>query len=253
MVMRDDEKVRRFHLNPSWLKAALSIFVLMVVIAFLGLYFAHHYWNKSKTLITANEELEQELQKTGKELESVKGERDFYMANDPDKFEALLNTDAHMGNATQAGDNSTESAAAAVVEGTAEGNRTEAVSVTGLSDILAAIDTGQLQVEEFTLRKNGEKNFRIDFNLVNMDQAKALAGKVEVKALASDGRLVDMVVNNPRELTFQIQRFKTITIQLSTPGDLKPEDIFGLRLIINNTKGSPQYSVLYQLSGWLSS
>ncbi len=220
LLMRDDAKVKRFRISSFWIRFLVYMCVLLVVLAVGGLYIGYTMWRENDRLTEERQRLERELRDTQVHLERLQNMEKIFQSNDPEELETLI--------------------------GAIEEEKEPEKPLMDLKELMQKVDMGLSVLENVSLKRL-DGNMRLSFDVVNSNTAEPLSGKVEVSLITRDGRTLDLTVSDTEEMTFQIQRYKNISVTFLLPEDEKFKELFALRITINTPAGKTIYSEAYPL------
>lgn len=225
IIMRDDSRVRRYRVRVSWFKLFLYAQVILLTAAVLGAYGGFSYWIKNMALAQANAGLEEKLLEAQIQLERLQNVEKILQSNDSDEIQGLFST-------------------------VSRGMQDTAPQPLDLQDIFVAKDLQMAGVNNLQVRKAGE-GLRLSFELNNLADG-TLTGETSVFFIARDASILQ-ARGEENELSFEIQRFRRVSSMLHFPPGLAMEDVFAMRLVIENSEGESLFIQTYPLANILTS
>lgn len=230
ILMRDDAHVRRFRLKAIWFKVSAYLAVCILLAAAFSIWAALTLWSGNKALRKDIDALQETAHENAVELQRLQN------------MELMLKKVADpLGEHT-------------VLETLTQGVAPEAPgspSDVDLNAMLAEKNTGRAKVEKVSLRQ-GQHHWTLSFELSNPDKDNALEGLYLIQVVATNGTHHNVTLDK-EQVHFRIQRFKKIEMEFSLPPSLQQEDIFGVRLVIDELGGATVFSKAWQLSSILRS
>lgn len=223
LFMRDDADVRRYRLNPFWLKVFLFLQVALLLCAGIGFYVGFSSLDGNKDLETENKILEQRLIEAEVRLERLGNMEKILQSYDPKELQALLNSVP------------------------AEATTPKAPAI-NLNSVLAKVDEGLVKVEKMKASSTG-KALSVNFDLSNIRSSAPLSGLADFVLVNKDGSTTG-VETKKEDLGFMIQRFKRINTSFKLPEGLDIKDVYGLRLEIKSD-GKIIFSEIYPVASLL--
>ncbi|WP_243310800.1 hypothetical protein [Fundidesulfovibrio agrisoli] len=247
---RDQEPARRLRLRVGWIRAFTYLLVLLLLIAAGGLFGAAEFWRRTQEVQTAKRDVEKRLSETLLKLERLQNIEKLLQTSDPTELAQLL---AGLGieNAaarTQPAQPAQQAAKTGKDQGknaTAPAPAPEKPAGFDLADIMGRVDLGQVAVENFRAKADA-KGVQAGFDLSNL-MPQPQAGGGQLLAISREGAVFP-VQPGKDELTFNIQRFKQVSVQAPLPQGLDPAQVFGFRLVLANGTGKTIFSETYPLA-----
>jgi hypothetical protein len=225
LFMRDDLDVRRFRLNPFWLKALVVVLILLVVVAAGGIYFGATALVDNISLQRANQDLTRRLEEAEVRLTTLSNMEKTLESYDSRELQSLLST-GHTDSETNADE-----------------PEIPAEPTVDLSSVFANVDTGAVRLENVRLDVEGRR-VQISFNLLNNLNNTQLSGDTHLALVSNDGRIVELEAKGA-DLSFQIHRRKPMRARVALPESLEPDNVFGLRLTVTREDGKVIFSETY--------
>ncbi|WP_243439402.1 hypothetical protein [Fundidesulfovibrio soli] len=247
---RDQEPARRLRLRVGWIRAFTYLLVLLLLIAAGGLFGAAEFWRRTQEVQSAKRDVEKRLSETLLKLERLQNIEKLLQTSDPTELAQLL---AGLGIDNSAARNQAAQAAQAAqqpAKGKDQAKNSPAPAVEkpagfDLADIMGRVDLGQVAVENFRSKADA-KGIQAGFDLSNL-MPQPQAGGGQLLAISRDGSVFP-VQTGKDELTFNIQRFKQVSVQAALPQGLDPSQVFGFRLVLANGTGKTIFSETYPLA-----
>lgn len=227
LFMRDDLDVRRYRLNPFWLKSLAILLALMVVIATAGIYFGATSLLENLQLNSENKELSRRLEEAELRLTTLGNMEKILESYDTRELQSLLGAEK-------------SDAPDTVVAETTAAVPVETKPPVDLTSIFSKTDTGAVRLEEMSLRIESNAVL-LSFNLINNLDNIQLTGESKLALVTNDGQLIEIKSKNA-DLSFQIQRRKPIRAKVPLPEGLNRGDVFGLRLTVMREDGKVVFS-----------
>ncbi|SKA83628.1 hypothetical protein SAMN02745704_01686 [Paucidesulfovibrio gracilis DSM 16080] len=223
LFMRDDLDVRRFRLNPFWLKALVFTLVMLVVLASGGIYFGATALLDNLALKRENTELARRLKEAELRLTTLENMEKILESYDSSDLQSLLqNPEATTDTAADADDQTPD---------------------INLSELFPRVDTGSVRLEDMRLNL-GPKQLQVNFNLLNNLNNTLLSGDTELALVTNDGRVVPLETQGT-DLSFQIQRRKPMRARISLPDAVEADSVYGVRLTVKREDGKVIFSETY--------
>ncbi|WP_022663435.1 hypothetical protein [Paucidesulfovibrio longus] len=228
LFMRDDLDVRRFRLNPFWLKSIFVSLTLLVLVAAAGIYFGATSLRDNLRLRHENKELSQRLDEAELRLSTLGNMEKILESYDTKELQSLL---------------SPEKAETPEAEAKPTAPSEPAKPAVDLSSIFAKTDTGAVRLEDVRLEIE-QKQVLVSFNLLNNLGNTQLSGDTRLALVANNGEVIELPAKNA-DLSFQIQRRKPIRARVPLPDGLDRANVFGLRLTVTREDGKVVFSETY--------
>ena len=220
LFMRDDTDVKRYRVSPFWLRMFFYIQILLLLCAGGGLFIGLRAWRSNSQLVTEKKNLAERLASAEIRLEQLGNMEKILHSYDPSEIQMLLQ--------------------AATSEEKPKSNPS-----VDLNKVFVRVDTQLVNVENLQAKLN-ERKIDVTFELNNLQTTNTLSGLGEFYFVKKDGSLVK-VPTNKNDLSFQIQRFKRIQTSFMLPDGVAPNDVFGLRLEIQDKDGGVIFGETYPL------
>ena len=243
---RDQEPARRLRLRAGWIRAFTYLLVLLLLIAAGGLFGAAEFWRRTLEVQTAKRDVEKRLSETLLKLERLQNIEKLLQTSDPTELAQLL---AGLGiENVAARSQPAQPAQQAAKNGKDQGKNAPAPEKPAgfdLADIMGRVDLGQVAVENFRAKADA-KGVQAGFDLSNL-MPQPQAGGGQLLAISREGAVFP-VQPGKDEMTFNIQRFKQVSLQAPLPQGLDPAQVFGFRLVLANAAGKTIFSETYPLA-----
>lgn len=219
LFMRDDTDVRSFRVSPKRLRTLLWIGGGLGVFALIGLIIGMQSFVGYRLLLNQKRELEIKLadaQLTQERAGNIGMMQKALGGKDPAADKTA---------ATQP----------AAQNGSPAANPARA---------FAKVNSGAITVENMRTQVSGG-NISTNFDLNNR-AGSPLSGEVELLLLRNNGSLTPLEAPSA-DLTFQIQRFKHITVAAKLPDGVSRREVLGLRVEIKTSEGETILGETYSL------
>lgn len=220
IIMRDDSQVRRYRVRVAWFKFLLYVQLVLVAAAGAGTYAGVTYWIKHMDLAQTNSRLEETLAEKHIQLERLQNIEKIMQSNNTEEIQGIFNS---------------------VSRGKQDVAQQPPLD---LGDIFMAKDLQVAGVNNLQIRKV-DGGLRLSFELNNLTD-EILTGKTSVFFIARDAS-VRQAEGDETELSFEIQRFRRVNSLLKLPQNLDLEDVFAMRLVIENSEGESLFVQTYPL------
>jgi len=217
--MRDDSSVKRFRLRPFWIRFMIALFFVLTITSATGIYLVLSFFQEKQEIKFAYEQKTALLEEAGRELEKKKNIQQIMDSYDGTDLHSLLTvTDP-------------------------EKFRKEN----------PAVDLGQLFVHEdmeLVEINNVRAGFvqdrmRVEMDVNNMAGGEMVRGRVFLDLIRKDAILVEVDHN---VLEFSIRRFRNLETTFELPGEVSAEEIFALRIRVEDEQGNRIYAETLPLS-----
>ena len=258
LIMRDDAKVKRLRTRPVYIRMFIYFILLLILAAAGGGFAGYYFFEQTEVLRVEKSELETQLNETAKKLNRLENIEQLLQSSDPNGLKAILGSigyeapkdPAALGKKTQVQTAAQPAPPAQPAPSQASSDkdapRESERPAIDLGEILAKVDLQQIGVENVKLKLDkGAAQVRFDLN--NLLPQQALAGSAQLFVVTRAGQLMSLEASK-EELTFQIQRFKQVTANAQVAPTLERKDLFGLKLVINNSAGKTIFSETYPLA-----
>ena len=218
LFMRDDKPVRRFRMNPSWLKSLLIFFLLVAVLASITSYTSYTLWTENKELKKKLTQVEQTLTHNQAKLQRL------------ENMELLL----------QQENASTPLPTLHAVSKANEEKKAETdFPGTNLQKLFNHVSTGQIGLNNVQARIK-DKVLKLAFDINNLTSDHVLSGDISLELIDTWGKVVD-VTDSIRDHTFEIQKFKSVNYVLQLPESIAEQELFAFRLTLKNQENDIIY------------
>lgn len=225
IIMRDDSPVRRYRLRVAWFRVFLYAQVVMLLAAAGGGYGGFHYWVKNVQLLQANISMEETISEMQMQLERLQNIEEILKSNDPEEIHSLFST-------------------------VAREKRPIADEPVDLAEVFVARDMQLITVSNVQIQDSVE-GLRLSFELNNLNE-NTISGATSINFIARDASVIQ-AQGDKEELSFAIQRFRRVNTLVELPPGLALEDLFALRLVINNAEGEVMFIQTYPLANIVTS
>lgn len=222
LVMRDDKDVYRMRVHPGCVKAGMYVAILVIVWAFVGGYGVFYLWNENKQLDADLQNMQSTLVDNTVELKRLRN---------------IEKMQKYSGNNSAVVDTK-------IIE--IKNNNTNKTYV-NLYDIFKNIDKNVLIASN--IQAKFVKNFinlSFDINKRNFEDNGVVKGNVIIHLVSSSGDVINAEVNN--DMFFELRRMKQYNVRIPIPKKLMKDDIFGIRITINQPPSETVFCETYQLS-----
>lgn len=223
LLMRDDSKVHRFRLSPTWLRFGIYSLILLAFMAAGGGYAGYTFWQQNKKLMSEQQTLQRGILELNMKLERLQNVDKILNSNDPEELQALL------GNVT------------------IEQAPPPKPSI-DLSTLLHKVDVQIVKVDNISARAVNGRSLNLQFDLNNLATDRTLAGDVSVTVLSKQGQTKPAKATNPDDLSYSINRYKKVRANLSVPESMPIDDVYALIITIDSN-GKTVFRDTVPLSG----
>lgn len=224
IIMRDDGRVRSYRVRMSWFRFFLYVQAFLLLAAMAGLYGGFTSWVEKLELAQANTALQEDVVEMQIQLERLQNIEAILKTTDPEEIQALSSTVSREKHAPKPND-------------------------LDLREIFVTKDLRMAAVNNLLVRNSGE-HLQVSFDLNNLTN-KPLAGVTRIFYVSRDATVIQ-VQGEDSELRFEIQHFRKVTMRLPLPPGLGLEDIFGLRMVIVDSREESIFIQTYPLADVLT-
>ncbi|WP_291321599.1 hypothetical protein [Desulfonatronospira sp.] len=222
LLMRDDTSVRRFRVRPFWIKFFALFFVILGIVAGAGVYFSVLFFQEKEQLETRLQRVSGKLEQTAKELENKRNLQAVFETYEARDLHSLLTVpDAYR----------------------------ESSTVLDLSEVFAYKDKRIVSIDNIQASFNNDR-MRVQLEINNLMEGETISGRVFLHVVRRDGGQVDLELEH-EDLYYTIARFKEVDVTFQLPGSLDPQNIFALRIKVENDDQELIYSETFPLSNIL--
>jgi len=237
LIMRDDAGVRRMRVSPLVIKSALWAVAFLILAAAVFASGAWYYRGIVAESERGARDARQEAAEASQRLKRLDEIETILRAKDLTELQTLLAS--YNPDAADWWKPAMETPPTPAVPEKAE----SAAAKIDLRKLLDKVDLNQAGVDNFKVKVEGGK-LAVGFDLSNLSPQTALSGKAELQILSNDGSLHPVKAEKD-DLTFQIQRFKQVAVQMPMPQGVSVADIYGLRITIVDPSGKTIYNSVY--------
>ena len=225
LVMRDDKDVYRMRVHPWCVKTGMYLAILVIVCAFLGGYGVFYLWNENKKLDADLQDMQRTLVDNTVELKRLRNieKMQKYTGNGSDTIDTKI-IEIEKNNVNN--------------------------SYINLNDIFGTIDKNVLIASN--VQAKFVKNFinlSFDINKRNTEDNDVVKGNVIIHIVSSSGDVIHVETNN--DMFFELRRMKQYNVRVPIPKKLMKDDIFGIRITINQPPSETVFCETYLLSNIL--
>jgi len=219
ILMRDDSSVKRFRLRPFWIRFFIALFVVMAITSVAGIYLCVSFFHEKNEAKLANEQKAAMLEEAGRELEKRKNIQQIMDTYDTSDLHALLTG------------NDRENS----------GKRSPAVD---LGHLFVYQDMELVEVNNV---RAGfvQDSMRVELDVNNKAGGEMISGQVFLDLIRRDATLVEVEHD---DLEFSISRFRSLEAVFNLPQGVTAEDIFALRIRVEDEQGNRIYAETLPLS-----
>jgi len=229
LFMRDDTRVKRFRMSPFWLKMFVYVQILLVAYAILATFLVVRFLQANTRLAKANAEAQSQLADAAGQLQRLERVHSILAASDREGIHPLLGALAQ------------NASGVAQTPGQAE---TPPIS---LSKLFQPVDLKKASVEDFQAQLEG-RDLDISFNLNNLlPDEESISGQAEIQLVMDNGSVISLPTD-VNDMSYLIQRYKQVRTRAELPSGVKPEAVFGLRLILQSSNGEEILGELHSLA-----
>jgi hypothetical protein len=214
LFMRDDADVKTLRVSPRRLKLLLWALLCLLVLVVIGLIIGLRSFVGYRSLLGERRALEVRLAELQVDLERL-GNLEKIQKSGP-----------------------------APTGKEAQKNRV-AETAPAAAQAFHLINSGIIDVENFKVQMQGA-NIAISFDLNNRAKNPA-SGSIRLLLLRNNGSLTELTPSTVSDLTYQIQRFKRISVNAPVPAGLTRREALGLRVEIKNSDGEVILGEIYAL------
>lgn len=226
IIMQDSAQVRRFRIRKFWVLGAAGCAILITLTAVFGIVFGTTYGTKYAILYRERQETIKRMREAEIQAERLKNVQQILASYDQEEIATLINNCA------------------------VTPRKAKVAAGTELSDIFAPVDLNLINVSNMQARINGQ-SFQVICEINNLQATGAIVGEFRFALVTREGKILD-IEDRPADAAFEIQKFKRVQTAFILPGSITRNDIFALRVKINNKSGSVVFSETYPLSVILS-
>lgn len=226
IVMRDSSKVRRFRIRKFWVIGAAGCAILITLTAVFGIFFGATYGIKYAILFRERQDIIKRMREAEIQAERLKNVQQILASYNQEEIATLINNCA------------------------VSPRKTKVASGTELSDIFSSVNLNLINVSNLQARITGQ-SFQVACEINNLQAVGAMVGAFRFALVTREGKILD-IEDRPSDVVFEIQKFKRVQTAFMLPGSITRNDIFALRVKINDKSGSVVFSETYPLSVILS-
>lgn len=229
LLMRDDQQVRRYRLDPAWFRLVIYGILLLIAFSSIGGYLGYTFWHENDALSKEIETLRQQVQEKEIKLKSLQNMERILALHEPDELQSLLTGEK---NAEQIELKHPSQVASDQVD---------------LQTFFTKIDLNKAVVKDLSLSATEEGALRLKYHLTSKIAGDSLSGVTEIGLISRDGQFLD--VKTPlEEMAFSIQNYRTFDAVFSLPQGYELADIYALRLALVTQDGTTIFSQTFPLS-----
>ncbi|NCC23869.1 MAG: hypothetical protein EOM25_01525 [Deltaproteobacteria bacterium] len=210
LFMRDDSPVRRYRLNPAWLRFFLYFLIVLVGTGSAGLYASYTLWEENVRLKAEDVENKRLLAHTETELQRFRN------------MKLIIESEA-------------ESDSLATIHAVSKAEQSTEPSTPprlDLRDVFSMTDTGQLGLANIQTRLQGGR-LQLSFDINNLTATDTLRGLVSLSLIDIHGQETD-VSETLKDKLFEIQKFKNTKFNIELPGEIPEQNLFAIRLTLSD-------------------
>jgi hypothetical protein len=220
LLMRDDSRVKRFRLSPAWLKTFVYLLILLIALGIGGIVVGVKFWQGNNTLLAENKDLRKRLAGAKVQLERLENVQQILAQQDIEEVQSLYGSM------------------------NIETSKPELAPPVDLGELFDKVDLHQVKVTNLQARL-GSSTMRVYFELNNQSDRR-LAGLVSVALVTNNGNIIQVAAGDS-DLSFSINRFKRVRVRFSLPKGVSKNDVFGVRLDIQDNDGNTIFTETYPL------
>lgn len=218
--MRDDTSVRTFRLSPFSIKFFIILFLLLLGTSAGGVYYSYLFYQENQNTLQLYHSSLEMLEDARKELKRLKNMEEMMLSFEQQNQESLM----------------------AAYEQKEEPES----SAVDLTDIFDLVDKNVVSISNVQISFRHEK-MRVRLEINNMLSEGAVSGRIYLFLIRNDGVGVDLNLKD-EDLTFAINRFKNIDVTFDIPEIMDKENIFALRVKVDDDEGKILYNKTYPLT-----
>ncbi len=228
LLLREDRQVRSFHIHPVWFKLIILLFLFLAALASLGAYLGYEYWLKNSELQRQALVLERMVQERDVKLASLQNLEQVLALHDPDKVHRLL-------------------------QRVTEEQVDASAPLVDLRELFRQSPSEDVAVKDVSLAPLQDGGVQLEFVLANEQKGETtLTGYTEVALVSNEGRLYDVTLPL-QDASFNIQRFRTMTLTFPLPEQRGLSDFYALRLVLVAKEGQEVFTRAFPVSSLLPS
>ncbi|MFW6005136.1 MAG: hypothetical protein ACOCPN_01540 [Desulfonatronovibrionaceae bacterium] len=218
--MRDDTSVRTFRLSPFSIKFFIVFFLLLLAISAGGVYYSYILYQENQNTLHLYHSSAEMLEQARKELKRLENIEEMMLSFDQQNQESLLAAHEHQ-------------------------EKPDAPEV-DLADIFDLVDKNVVSISNVQVSFLDAK-MRVQLEINNLLSEEAVAGRIYLFLIRNDGVGMNLDLRN-EDLSFAINRFKNIDVTFDIPELLEQEDIFALRVKVEDEEGQILYNKTFPVS-----
>ncbi len=212
LMMDDSGRVRRFRMRTRLFILGLALcFVIFPITAALGVWFAYEFWTESRELKLINHELEQKYTQAHAKAERLGNLEVLLRKLNPVDAEQIMHNLA----GARAVKNSNALAGDDPEPQTEPSGQDDASSAI-VGKAITVVNNGRISMEKVVAKVAPGHKVRISLDLLNPDQKKTIAGKINCTFLSAKGQNIPLVIS-PEMSDFKINRMKRVVIVSTLP------------------------------------
>lgn len=238
LVMRGAGRVARYRLAAGWLRALLLTPLCLALLLAAALVVIKRQRDDAASLAKHYETLQAERDSVGERLVRLENIEKILRSRDSTELETLL--------ASANPDNPGWWKLRSEERKDAPDPKERETSRPDLTKLLSRVDANQAGVDNLWAKIDSRK-LQLGFGLSNLAPQTSLTGRGEVALVGNDGGISPLKPEKD-ELSFQIQRFKQIAVNLALPAKTDPKDVYGLKLTVLDPAGKIIFSQVYPLT-----
>ncbi len=229
LLMRDDQQVRRFRIDPAWLRLAIYFFLMLLVLSSIGSYLGYVFWHENSALTLEIGQLRLQVQEKDIKLESLQNMERILALHEPEELQSLLTGERKVGQ----------------IELQHPGQVT--ADQVDLKAFFTKVDLNKAMIKDLSLSITDQGELRLRFHLTSKVSGESLSGVTEVGLISRDGQFLD--VHTPTEdVAFTIQNHRSFDTTFPLPQGFELDDIYALRLALVGQDGTTVFGQTYPLA-----
>jgi len=235
IFLRDDQPVRRYRLDPVWIKFFLWTFFILLAAAIGGVYFSVSFWAQYEDLQQRRVQLEKLAQE-----KDVKLERLMSMSKVLREYDEL---------GTQVALSAEEKGRIAKKEAILRetpAREPEPKALVDLAKLFASVNLKVVNLKNISLKPLDNKAFKLALDIGGED-GKPLTGQLGLSAITKDAKEFSIEAKE-EELALQLPKPKLMAVNMTLPESLDIGQVFGLKITVAGPDGKTLFSQIYPLT-----
>lgn len=236
LLLRDDKPVKRYRVNPAWIKFLLWIFFLLFVAAVAGVYFSVSFWARFESLELRSAQLEKLLLEKDVKLERLSSLSEILR-----RYEEISGSAGAFLDPTKK-----EPKKETAQRDNGVSRESESRSALDLSKLFLSVDLKRVVLKNILLKPYDNRLFKLSLDISSED-GKVLQGNLGLSAITKDAKEF-AVEAKTEELTVQIGKAKSVVANIGLPEAIDIGQVFGLKIMVTSEEGKTLFSEIYPLT-----